>query len=306
MKVLVTGGAGFIGSHVADELLQEGHKVAALDNLSTGKLHNIPIGVEFFRGDICSRSAKPEWTKFQPEVIIHHAAQMDARRSILEPQFDARNNIEGTVNMLEWGRKIGVRKFIFASTGGPLYGIPLYQPYDEDHPVYPICQYGLSKHVGEQYCQLYADLYGMEWVAFRYPNMYGPRQNPDGEAGVVAIFAGTMSLNQPVTIYGDGEQTRDFVHVWDIACANVLALNKGSGIYCLGSGIGTRVNTLYKWLAELTGYTLQPQFEPARVGEVHITALSGKKAAAELGWQSKVELYQGLNTVLESLRGCVR
>jgi UDP-glucose 4-epimerase len=302
MKVLVTGGAGFIGSHIVDLLLDEGHDVAVIDDLSTGRRENVPDGVQFAQLDICWPQTIQYLAQFRPEVICHHAAQMDARKSIVDPIKDTRSNVLGVVNLLEAGSRLGLRKFIHISTGGPLYGEPSYLPFDEVHPVHPVCQYGLSKWVGEQYCRLYGDLYKMEWVAFRYPNVYGPRQRTDGEAGVVAIFAGRMLNGQPVTIYGEGEQTRDFVAVADIARANLLALDKGRGVICLGRGVGTKVIDIYRRLSELTGYKGTLIYAAPRFGEVNETAMSFSKAETELGWQPLVELFDGLTDVVESLR----
>lgn len=303
MRVLVTGGAGFIGSHVADRLLAEGHQVAIVDNLSTGHRSNIPGEATFYKADIRDAALMNIFEDFRPEAVCHHAAQMSVRVSLQKPRFDASVNVEGSINLLECARAAGTAKIIYASTGGALYGEPEYLPCDEQHPVNPLSHYGISKHSVEHYLYLYSVLYGLDFTVLRYPNVYGPRQDKDGEAGVVAIFAGKMLNGQPVTIYGDGHQQRDFVHVQDVARSNVLALTRGSGaIVNLGSNRGTSVLDIFHGLAGIIDYQLDPQFEPARLGEVYRIYLTGERALAELGWQPEVSLEDGLRDTVNSLQ----
>ena len=302
MRILVTGGAGFIGSHVAEHMLSDGHQVAVVDNLSTGNRGNIPTGVPLFECDIRDRQLMQVFEEFRPEVVCHLAAQMSVRVSLQEPRLDASTNVEGSINLLECAHATGTTKIIYASTGGALYGEPGYLPCDEQHPVHPLSHYGISKHTVEHYLELYAGLYGLDFTVLRYPNVYGPRQDADGEAGVVAIFAGRMLEGQPLTIYGDGHQQRDFVHVSDVARANVLALSRGSGgILNLGSNRGTSVLEIFDGLAALTSYRKAPVFEPARPGEVYRIYLTGEQARAVLGWEPVITLDEGLKDTVESL-----
>lgn len=295
MRILVTGGAGFIGSHVAALLLEEGHEVAVLDNLSTGHRTNVPAGAHFYSGDIQEEGLASILADFRPEVVSHHAAQMSVRVSIQRPQFDAAVNVGGSVRLLECALKVGVRKIIYASTGGAVYGEPRYLPCDEAHPIAPLCHYGISKHTVEHYLELYSHLYGLDYTALRYPNVYGPRQDPEGEAGVIAIFSRQMLRDQPVTIYGDGCQERDFISVADVARATLAALDRGErSIINIGSGIGTSVRMIFDHLAQLTGYTRPADFQPARLGEVNRIYLSGDRARQLLGWTPTIPLREGL------------
>ena len=246
MKVLVTGGAGFIGSHVVDTYIDQGFDVVVIDDLSTGRLSNLNPKAKLYKMDIRNPDVSKVFEDERFDIVNHHAAQMDVRRSVAEPHFDADVNILGSLNLIECTIKHNVKRFIYISTGGAVYGEPEYLPCDEAHPINPICQYGVSKHTVEHYLFLYKINYGLKYTVLRYPNVYGPRQDPRGEAGVVAIFLGRMSLNQQVTINGDGEQRRDYVYVSDCAWANLLAITNenGSGIYNLGSNRGTSVNEL--------------------------------------------------------------
>ncbi len=235
-KILVTGGAGFIGSHVVDLFLAKGYEVIVLDDLSTGRLSNLNPGAKFYQIDIRSPNVRDVFAAEKPDYISHHAAQMDVRRSVAQPLFDADVNILGSINLIECAREFEVKHFVYISTGGAAYGEPERLPCDEEHPVNPICQYGASKHTVEHYLYMYHANYGLKYTVLRYPNVFGPRQNPHGEAGVVAIFTGKMLAGEPVTVNGDGEQTRDFVYVGDCAYANYLALTVGHqpAIYNLG------------------------------------------------------------------------
>jgi UDP-glucose 4-epimerase len=304
MKILVTGGAGFIGSHVVNAFLGAGHEVIILDDLSTGRESNLNPAARFYQIDIRDPQVEEIFRAEQPEVVSHHAAQMDVRRSVADPLFDADVNILGSLKLIEYAKKYAVKKFIYISTGGAVYGEPEYLPCDENHPINPICQYGASKHTVEHYLYMYNVNYGLRYTVLRYPNVYGPRQDPHGEAGVVAIFCGKMLAGEQVTINGDGEQTRDYVYVGDCARANVMVadVNKASGIYNLGSGKGTSVNDIFTGLRDITGYKLAPVYGPAKVGETRFIYLNADKAARELGWAPKVTLAEGLAKTVDYFR----
>ena len=303
MRILVTGGAGFIGSHIATQLLAAGHEVAILDDFSTGHRENIPAGAICYECDLRELRLDAILAEFQPEVISHHAAQMSVRVSIQRPRFDAAVNVEGGINLLECALRAGTRKILYASTGGAVYGEPRVLPCDEEHPIAPLCHYGVSKYTFEQYLALYGRLYGLDHTILRYPNVYGPRQDPEGEAGVVAIFARRMLHGLPVTIYGDGQQERDFIFVGDVARATLAALTAAPGATInLGSGIGTSVRTIFDTLAELTGYTTKAQFGASRLGEVQRIYLTGERASALLGWVPTVTLRAGLAATVDWIR----
>jgi UDP-glucose 4-epimerase len=296
MKVMVTGGAGFIGSHVVDACIEQGHDVVIVDDLSTGRESNLNPRATFYEMDIRSPQLAEVFERERPQVVSHHAAQMSVRISVAQPLFDADVNVLGSLNLLECARRHEVERFIYISSGGAVYGEPVRLPCDEDHPVDPICPYGVSKHAVEHYLYLYRVNYGLSSVTLRYPNVYGPRQDPRGEAGVVAIFTGKMLGGEPVVINGDGTQQRDFVYVTDCARANVLALDSGrpDGIYNLGSGRGTSVLEIFSALASITGYGRSPQFGPAKLGETYRIWLSAEKARRELGWAPTLSLEDGL------------
>ena len=296
MKVLVTGGAGFIGSHVVDEYLADGYEVVVVDDLSTGRLSNLNPAAKFYQLDIRSPKMMEIFEKESPDYVDHHAAQMDVRRSVAEPIFDADVNILGSLNLIECARKSQVKRFIYISTGGAVYGEPEYLPCDEAHPVNPICQYGASKHTVEHYLYMYHEIYGLDYVVLRYPNVYGPRQDPHGEAGVVAIFTGQMLAGDQVVINGDGEQQRDFVYVGDCALANLLATTSENQntIYNLGFGRPTSINEIFSALKSITKYEREPVYGPAKVGETRRIYLEATKARQELGWTPKVTLEEGL------------
>jgi UDP-glucose 4-epimerase len=296
MKILVTGGAGFIGSHVVDLYIKQGHEVVVVDDLSTGRLSNLNPQAVFYQCDIRSPELREVFETERPDIVNHHAAQMNVRRSVRDPLFDAEVNILGSLNLIENSNLFDIQKFIYISTGGAVYGEPEYIPCDEEHPVNPICQYGASKHTVEHYLYLYSINYGLDYNVIRYPNVYGPRQDPLGEAGVVAIFMGQMLSGEQVIINGDGEQTRDYVYVEDCAHANLLLLEaQGSrGIYNLGSGVGTSVNEIFHHLREITGYSLEPVHGPAKVGETRHIYLDATKARDDLGWTPRWSLEEGL------------
>jgi UDP-glucose 4-epimerase len=301
MKILVTGGAGFIGSHVVDTYVAAGFEVIVVDDLSTGRLSNLNPEVTFYKLDIRSPRLSEVFKKEKPDFINHHAAQMDVRRSVIDPLFDANVNILGTINLIECAKKYKVKRFIYISTGGAVYGEPEYLPCDESHPINPICQYGISKHTVEHYLFLYQQNYGLDYVVIRYPNVYGPRQDPGGEAGVVAIFTRAMLRDEQVTINGDGEQARDFVFVKDCARANLLALKteKPNTIYNIGCGQATTVNEIFALLKKTTGYPREPIYGPAKVGETRRIYLSADKARRELEWMPTVDLASGLKQTVE-------
>jgi UDP-glucose 4-epimerase len=304
VKILVTGGAGFIGSNVVDTYLAAGHQVAVVDDLSTGRRANLNPEATFYQVDIRSSELAEVFEAVRPEAINHHAAQMDVRRSVAEPLFDADVNVLGSINLLELARRYGVKRFIYISTGGAVYGEPVYLPCDEDHPVNPICPYGASKHTVEHYLYMYREMYGLEYAVLRYPNVYGPRQDPHGEAGVVAIFTGQMLNGEQVVINGDGEQERDFVYVEDCAKANLLALETehANTVYNLGFGHGTTVNQIFSTLKPITGYPLDAVHGPAKLGETRRIFLDAGKAERLLGWRASVDLEAGLQKTVEYFR----
>jgi UDP-glucose 4-epimerase len=295
MRVLLTGGAGFIGSHIAELLLERDHEVAVVDDLSSGKRENVPTGARFYQADI--RSGRAEvFEDFKPEALCHQAAQMDVRRSVREPDFDAEVNVVGTVRLLQNCVAQEVKKVVFASTGGAVYGEQERLPAAEDHPQYPVSPYGVSKLAAERYMHYYYVQYGLPYAALRYANVYGPRQDPHGEAGVVAIFCNNLAAGKSSTINGSGEQTRDYVYVGDVARANVLALEgeAPSGAYNIGTGIETSVNRLYELLLEVSGKELPPQHGPAKPGEQLRSSVDPSLADRVLGWRPEVRLPAGL------------
>lgn len=301
MKVLVTGGAGFIASHVVDMYIQHGYEVVVVDDLSTGRRSNLNPKAKFYHLDIRDESIKDVFEAEKPDFVNHHAAQMDVRRSVAEPLFDASVNILGSINLIECAKQFGVKRMVYISTGGAVYGEPEYLPCDEAHPVNPICQYGASKHTVEHYLYMYKINYGLDYTVLRYPNVYGPRQDPHGEAGVVAIFTGQMLRGEQVVINGDGEQERDFVYVGDCASGNLLAVeaSHGVGIVNLGSGYGTTVNQIYQKLSEITRYPLSAQYGPPKLGETSKIYLDAGKAARELNWRPIVDLDEGLRRTVD-------
>jgi UDP-glucose 4-epimerase len=304
VKVLVTGGAGFIGSHVVDAYLAEGYEVVVVDDLSTGRRSNLNPEATFYQVDIRSPDLESILEKERPDYLNHHAAQMDVRRSVAEPLFDADVNILGSIHLLEIARKFGVQRIVYISTGGAVYGEPVYLPCDEAHPIDPICQYGASKHTVEHYLYMYRQMYGLNFVVLRYPNVFGPRQDPHGEAGVVAIFTGKMLAGEQAVVNGDGEQTRDYVYVGDCAAANVMALTteKANTIYNLGSGRGTSVNEIFDTLKDITGYELPRVHGPAKLGETRHIYLDASKARTELAWRPTVTLEEGLEETVAYFR----
>ena len=306
MKILITGGAGFIASNVADEYIRQGHEVAVLDNLSTGFRHNINPGGRFYEADIRdATSVDRVFDEFKPEVVNHHAAQMDVRKSTRDPVFDAQCNILGSLNLILAAVRTGVKRFLYVSTGGAVYGdAPVKDlPVDENYPVNPVSQYGISKHTVEHYLFLYNRLHDLSYVVLRYPNVFGPRQTPHGEAGVVAIFSGLLLDGKPCTIFGDGSKTRDYVFIGDIVRANMLALQTDfCGIVNIGSGIGTSDRQVYDAVAAAAGTKLQPSYTAVRPGEVMHIYLNAARAAKILGWKPGVPFSEGVRRTVEYIR----
>ena len=304
MKILVTGGAGFIGSHVVDLYLEEGYDVVVVDDLSTGREINLNPQATFYKIDIRSQDLGEIFRSEKPDYVNHHAAQMDVRYSVEQPIFDADVNILGSLNLLEYARQYDVQRFVYISSGGAVYGEPIHLPCDEGHPIAPISPYGASKYAVEQYLYMYYLNYGLEYAVLRYANVYGPRQNPQGEAGVVAIFTNQMLAGRQAIINGDGEQERDFVYVKDCAQANLLATTSGvpNGVYNLGSGIGTSINELFFTLKKLTGYQAGPFHGPEKLGETRRIYLNAEKARRELGWAPATELEAGLRETIAYYR----
>ena len=307
MKILVTGGAGFIGSHVVDSYISLGHDVVVLDNLRTGFAKNINPKATFVNMDIRAKELDAVFAEHKPEIVGHFAAQMDVRQSLQEPLFDADCNVLGSINLLECCVRYKTRKIIYASTGGAIYGEPEALPADESYQPNPLSHYGLSKFVAEEYIRLYRRLYNLDYTILRFPNVYGPRQNPHGEAGVCAILIALMLDGKVPTLYGHGEPLRDYVYVGDIARANVLALDQGSGeIVNLGSNKGTSVRELYDVLSAYLGFNQSPNLAALRAGEVERIFITGDHAAKVLGWVPEVGVKEGLHKTADYIRaeGC--
>jgi len=305
VRILVTGGAGFIGSHVVDAYVAAGHEVAVLDNFSTGRVENVNPAAAVHRVDVRERKQVGEaLASFRPEVVNHHAAQSEVPKSVADPGYDAEVNLVGGLNVLKACVDHSVRKVIFSSTGGALYGEPDVVPAAEDHPIRPLSPYGTSKFAFEQYLGTFERTFGLQYTVLRYANIYGARQDFHAEEGrVVAIFAGRMLERRPVTIDGDGEQARDMLHVGDVASANLVALEKGAGgTYHISTGVPATVNDLFRKLAILTDYKLQPNFGPPRKGDVYRIALDSGKARAELGWEPRIPLEEGLSLTIDYFR----
>ena len=301
-KILVTGGAGFIASHIVDRYLSLGHKVVIVDDLSTGRLQNLNKGATFYHTSITKPGLEEIFEREQPEIVNHHAAQISVGRSVKDPAHDAEVNIQGTVRLVELSRSHGVEKFVFASSGGAIYGEPQYVPCDEAHPITPLSPYALSKHVGEEYLAMYHKIYRLEYVILRYGNVYGPRQDPHGEAGVVSIFTQAMLEGKQPKIFGTGDQERDFVFVEDVVEANVCALERGQGGYNVGTGRGTSVNEVFRNLGDITKYKWGPVYGPSRPGEVFKISLDYSRVQKEFAWEPRVALEDGLAQTVEYFR----
>lgn len=294
MRILVTGGAGFIGSHIVDAYVARGYRVTVVDDLSNGKRKNLNPRAKFVKADIRAKSLSRLFNREQFDVVNHHAAQMDVRRSVNDPVFDASVNVMGLLNLLDLSRQNGVKKFIFAASGGTYYG-ECARPAREEDPAQPLSPYGVTKLAGEHYIRAYGALHGLRFTVLRYGNVYGPRQDPHGEAGVVAIFCQRLLAGEPIFIYGTGKQQRDYVFVRDVARANVAALSKGTGESVnIGTGKATNVNRLYKILSACHGAPAVFQNKPQRPGELFRSVLSVSKAARVLSWKATVSLGDGL------------
>ncbi|NLV72761.1 MAG: NAD-dependent epimerase/dehydratase family protein [Actinobacteria bacterium] len=303
MRILVTGGAGFIASHVSDRLLSLGQQVSIVDDLSTGRRENLPDAATFYEIDIRDKALEEVFEAECPDMVIHHAAHANVTESVRDPQHDADVNIGGSINLFECCVRYSVDRVVYASTGGALYGEACYMPADESHPIDPVSPYGVSKHAVEQYLYAYRQNHGLEYVVLRYPNVYGPRQDPHGEAGVVAIFALQLLTGRQPVIFGDGSKTRDYCYVGDIVDANILALNSpGGAIYNLGRGIEVTDLEVFQTVQEAVGSDEQPLFAAVRPGEVQHIALNASKAENELGWRWKVDLIEGISRAVEFYR----
>jgi UDP-glucose 4-epimerase len=308
MRALVTGGAGFIGSHIADALLARGDEVVILDDISTGRRENIAgalaAGARLVEADVRDAEAMERIAReVQPLAIFHLAAQIDVRRSVLDPIWDSRVNVEGTVNLLRAGLAAGAERFVFSSTGGGMYGEADVLPTPEDAAAIPLSPYGQSKYAADGYCRLFGRLYGLSTICLRYGNVYGPRQDPHGEAGVIAIFCGLALEGGSPRIYGDGKQTRDYVYVDDVVAANLAAADGAAiGAFNVGHARETSLLDLVEALRPHATGPWDPSFLPARPGEVLRSCLDGTRAREELGWETSVDLDEGLRRTLEAAR----
>lgn len=301
MKILVTGGAGFIASHISDAFVNEGHQVVVLDDLSSGFEKNINPKAKFVKGNICDKDLVEKlFSEENFDLVNHHAAQMDVRRSVKDPAFDANTNIIGTINLLQNAIKYNVKKFMFASTGGAVYGEQSYFPADENHPTQPRSPYGISKLAVEKYLYFYNAEYGLNYTILRYANIYGPRQNPFGEAGVVAIFSTKLLKDEQPIINGSGEQTRDYVFVGDVVKANLITLNDtANDIYNVGTGIETNVNQLFHKLNSIIKADKEEKHGPAAPGEQMRSVITSEKLFKKFGWKPSTTLEDGLKLTVD-------
>lgn len=303
MKILVTGGAGFIGSHIVDAYFKEGHQVVVIDDLSTGHAENVNPRARFLKMDVREPGLEQVFAQERFDIVNHQAARGNVRASMEDPLVYADVNVRGGVNLLECSRKHGVRKLIYSSTGGCVYGELQYLPADEKHPIAPRDPYGASKASFELYLPVFAINYGLNYTILRYPNVFGPRQDPLGEAGVVSIFAGQMLRGIQPIINGDGEQERDYLFVEDVACANLKALSDGDNeAFNLGWGTGTSVKTVFHCLKDIIDSGAEEVHGPPKLGEVRKSCLDASKARRMLGWKPEVDLHEGLVRTVEFLR----
>jgi UDP-glucose 4-epimerase len=304
MRILVTGGAGFIASHVTEAMLAAGHEVMILDNLSTGRRDQVPEGATFVEADVTGPDFAAVVKDYRPELIDHHAAHADVVESVLDPASDARTNVVGTVRMIKAAVDAGVGKMIFISSGGAIYGEPDYLPVDEAHPTRPLSPYAAAKAAGEIYMETLSRIHGIDYTILRYANVYGPRQHPYTEEGqVVALFARFMLEGRRPKIFGDGEQARDFVYVSDVVDANMRAIDRGSReTLNIGTGNLVTVNQLYAQLQALTGYSEPAEYAPARPGEVYLQSLDASRAREKLGWTPRMPMDEGLRATVDWIR----
>ena len=300
--VLVTGGAGFIGSHLVDRLLALGHRVVVIDDLSRGRLHNLNKGATFYHTSINTTAVEEIVERERPNVINHHAAQVSHSQSVRDPVTDVETNIQGSVRLIEAARRNGVDKFIYASSSA-IYGEPQMVPCGEEHPIQPNSPFGLSKYVVEEYLQLYHQLHRLDYQVLRYGTVYGPRQDPEEGAGLIAAFAASILEGKQPRIFGTGEHERDFIYLDDVVEANILAMDRGSGgAYNIGSGRATSVNAIFNFLKEALKYRWSPVYSPARPSDVTRISLDISKAERELGWFPTVTLEEGIRRTVEHLR----
>jgi UDP-glucose 4-epimerase len=300
---LVTGGAGFIGSHMVERLLELEFKVIVMDDLSTGKIKNLKSDAVFHHTDITQPAMAEIIQREQPDLVFHMAAQTSVTQSTKDPIADTNANVLGTLRILEASRRVGVEKIIYSCTGGALYGNPETVPCDDDAKILPVSPYGMSKWVAEQYLDFYYRQYRLHYTSLRYGNVFGPRQDPHGEAGVVAIFSQAMLEGKQPQIFGDGTQERDFISVFDVVDANIAAIDRGHGKNMnIASGTPTSVNRIFKLLSGITGYKWDPLHGPQRAGEVYRIALDCSRAAEELDWSPKISLEEGLQLTVDYFR----
>lgn len=295
MKILVTGGAGFIGSHVVDRFIAAGHEVVVVDNLSTGSRENVNPRARFYEIDLIKPELRDLFERERPDIVNHHAAHTSVTRSMSQPLMDAANNIMGTLNLLECARAVRVRKIMYANTGGALYGNPECLPAHESHPILPLSNYGVAKFAAELYLRVYALNYGIRFTSLRYANVYGPRQEPHGEAGVVPIFAKAMLSGERPRIFGDGSKTRDYIHVFDVAEANLLAIDRADNeALNIGTGVEVTDFEVFDTIRRCLGVNIEPIYTEKRPGEVDHIALDITKACHLLGWRPKLSFHEGI------------
>lgn len=303
MKILVTGGAGFIGSNIADGFIEQGHSVFLMDNLTMGRPENVHSKAHFVLMDIRAQEIEKLFAMERFDAVCHHAAQMDVRMSVKDPLFDADVNVKGTLNLLQNCVRFGVKKVLFASTGGAIYGEQNTFPCDESHPTQPVSPYGITKLAAEKYLYFYGVEYGLKYIVLRYSNVYGPRQNPHGEAGVVAIFCTKILVNENPVINGDGKQTRDYVFVGDVVQANLKALTySANDIFNIGTGIETDVNQLFHLINGSAKGKAEEKHGPAKAGEQKRSVIHCGKAKRLLGWEPKVDLKTGIQKTVEHFK----
>lgn len=303
MKILVTGGAGFIGSHVVDAYITANHDVFVVDNLSTGFIENVNPRATFHKMDIRDPELENLFKAERFDIVNHHAAQMDVRKSVKDPIYDASINVLGSINCFENALKYGASKIIYISTGGAVYGEPRYLPVDEDHPIEPICPYGITKHTVEHYLYGYHVNFGLQYTVLRYPNVYGPRQNPHGEAGVIAIFSEQMISGEQSKIFGDGNKTRDYVHIDDVVKANVLVLEKAEDqVLNLGWGKEITDFEVFDAVRAALQKKVEPLYVDRRIGEIERISLDASRARESIGWEPAIGFRQGVAMTVEYYR----